>query len=340
MIGLLRFVLAMLVVIAHLVQGSYFFSHFGIFAVFGFYIISGFLMAYVLNETYSFKFFSFACNRFLRLFPIYYFVALCSAILIWSIPGAAEFHPKWTIQYRLEDALGNGLIFPFAFYDSSFRIVPPMWSVAIELINYFFLWLFVARSSTAAFASIGLALVYHVYAFSKGMYWGQRFYPFYAALLPFSLGAVLFFLRHEIAALPEKTVHRIASISIIIWLLNLCICGIMDGLFGRWIDLFFYMNLISLVFFIACYVSSHHPFPQVKKLGKPLGDLAYPIFLCHWIVAFGISLLFFKGQHTRFALVVVSVIPILAVSFCLARLANLFEPYRNKIRNSATSTRP
>lgn len=74
MLGLMRFILALLVVVSHLTGGgaSPFFAHWGIFAVFGFYLISGYLMTIILNEKYFFNFTTFALNRFLRLFPIYY----------------------------------------------------------------------------------------------------------------------------------------------------------------------------------------------------------------------------------------------------------------------------
>ena len=49
-----------------------------------FYIISGFLMALVYSEKYQFTdqpYYLFISNRFLRLFPMYWFVVVCVLIL-------------------------------------------------------------------------------------------------------------------------------------------------------------------------------------------------------------------------------------------------------------------
>jgi peptidoglycan/LPS O-acetylase OafA/YrhL len=82
MLGSFRLLLALLVVMAHLAEGTTFVSHMGVFAVFGFYVISGYLMTLVLHEVYHFDFSSFWANRFLRLFPTYYLVALASLLVV------------------------------------------------------------------------------------------------------------------------------------------------------------------------------------------------------------------------------------------------------------------
>lgn len=92
MLGMLRFFLAISVVATHLSEGRLFFHYWGAFAVFGFYLISGYLITRVLNDTYKFDFYTFASNRFLRLFPIYYFVAALTLAVILLVPGAKEYH--------------------------------------------------------------------------------------------------------------------------------------------------------------------------------------------------------------------------------------------------------
>lgn len=67
--GTLRFVLAMCVVFFHLTYPLT--RHLGVLAVNFFYVVSGFLITFVLNESYRFQFGSFAVNRYLRLFPAY-----------------------------------------------------------------------------------------------------------------------------------------------------------------------------------------------------------------------------------------------------------------------------
>ena len=53
MFGVLRFLLAYLVILSHLV-GTDYVAHFGFYAVRGFFVISGLLMTAALNEAYAF----------------------------------------------------------------------------------------------------------------------------------------------------------------------------------------------------------------------------------------------------------------------------------------------
>jgi peptidoglycan/LPS O-acetylase OafA/YrhL len=335
MLGSLRFVLAIFVVLAHLggMAGNVqFFMHWGAFAVFGFYLVSGYLMTRVLHETYSFRFGAFALNRFLRLFPIYYLVAIISAVAIFLLPSAGDFHAAWKVKLRVVDILGNGLIFPFEFYDASFRLLPATWSIAVELVNYFLLWLIVGRSLKMAAGTALLALAYHVASGYLGMSWASRYFPSYAAILPFTLGACVYFWSGSIARLPGYAIGAASSITALIWIANIIICGMVSGLGKLYYEYFFYLNFVSLLVLVA--LATHSSvgswFPGI---GKMLGDLAYPIFLVHWIVGFGVSLLLPIGAPHGLHLFVLSLPPILAVSWMLAWGADRWvEPLRNRVR--------
>lgn len=337
MLGLLRFVLAMFVVVAHLTEGVSFFSHWGVFAVFGFYVISGYLITVILNETYSFRFFAFVANRFLRLFPIYYIVALGSLLIISFSSGASIFHSAWSIQTRMVDIIGNSLVFPFEFYDASFRVVPPTWSVAVELVCYFLLWLVVARNKTLAISIVLVSSLYHIVSLVEGADWTRRYSPFYAALLPFALGASIYFFRIALAALSSRASSHISLLSCVVWLINLVFCGFMAGLGGRFFDFFFYINLISLVVFVGTVKNASIKLLSMK-LNKVLGDLAYPIFLTHWIVGYVVSQWILEGERRGLTLFAVSLFPILVVSYALSECATrLIEPLRSKVRNGVKS---
>lgn len=333
MLGILRFVLAVLVVVAHLTEGTQFFSHWGIFAVFGFYLVSGYLITLILNETYSFQLAPFAANRFLRLFPIYYIVAVSSALVIFFAPNPGGFHPAWE-TYRKLDVIGNGLIFPFELYNESFRFVPPIWSVAVELVNYFLLWLIVARSRTLAIVTLLFATGYHAFSFAADMPWINRYAPFYAALLPFSLGACIYFAREHLAALSAPMVKRLATASFLVWMVNLLVGGWMAGIGGKFFNSFFYVNLASLCAFVSCIAMPYFR-SMFARSGKILGDLAYPVFLTHWIVGYLVSVLVLEGRRRGLPLLAIAALPILGVSFFLSWAADRwFEPLRTKIRVS------
>lgn len=335
MTNIFRFVLAVFVVIAHLTSGVAFFSHWGVFAVFGFYVISGYLITFILNEGYSFKLAPFALNRFIRLFPIYYIVVLVSIIVFWALPGAGEFHRAWIEKDRLIDYFGNVFIFPFAFYDATYRISPPTWSVAVELINYLILWLFSARSKKTALITLSVSIAYHAVSLNYGAHWHRVYSPFYAAMLPFSLGSCTYFFRKEFEKQTGRYLSHLLIASASLFFLNIVWCGKGMGLYGKNFIWFFYFNLLVLTIFIACITSGK--FEKTKKF-KIFGDLAYPIFLTHWIVAYVVSETLLGGKKHGGALFASSIVPIILFSWLLVSIANKwFEPLRDSIRKKINS---
>lgn len=340
MLGLFRFAFAMFVVIQHLTEGTtLFFSHWGIFGVFGFYLISGYLMTIVLHDVYSFRFAPFALNRALRLVPVYYVIGIATVCLIVLVPGASRFHPAWRGTPGLLDYVGNGLIFPFEFYSSAFRLVPPTWSLAVEIINYFLLWLIVARSRRLTIGAILAALAYHAFSFAMGWGWETRYRPFYAALLPFALGSYIFFLRDRLAAIPPVYASRIFWSAMIIGTGNLIICAFDSGAAGRWFDLYFYVNLIALSIMVGS-ASAPSMVRSCRSSGKILGDLSYPIFLTHFALAFVVSVLFLDGTRRGLDLLLATIPPVLVMSLVLSRASrNWLEPIRTRIRLRAAARR-
>lgn len=336
MLGILRFLFAIFVVIAHLTEGIKFFSHWGVFAVFGFYLISGYLITLILNEVYKFDFISFSKNRFLRLFPTYYILGFISLSIIYLSNNASSFHTAWTINNRFADIAGNLFIFPFSFYDSNFRIIPPTWSIAVELINYFFLWLFIARNKLTAMAVIILSIGYHAWNLYHGGIWTERYVPFYAALLPFSMGAYIYFLKNTFRDKFSKlTLRLICLFSLTIFLINLVICGIYSGLGGGNFDYYFYINFLSVALVVLSIVITKDN-KLLKKIGKSLGDLSYPIFLTHWIIGYIVGQVFLNGQLRGLLLLACSLPLIVLISYFLSKLVdNYFEPIRNVVRENA-----
>ena len=80
--GSIRTILALAVVFGH--AGAYLFTG-GMLAVQLFYIVSGYLMSLViLSSSYS-SIKLFYLNRFLRLFPIYWFVALITLVTYYNL---------------------------------------------------------------------------------------------------------------------------------------------------------------------------------------------------------------------------------------------------------------
>ena len=330
MLGHLRFVFAWFVVVTHLFGGSVFVSHWGVFAVFGFYLVSGYLMTVVLHETYGFNCSAFVLNRLLRIYPVYYVVLGVSALVVMTAPHPETFHMAWTVQVRFVDLACNVMIVPFAFCEKAFRLIPPTWSIAVELINYLLLWLIIARNKRLAVGAAMVSLAYHVGSLALGAHWRLRYEPFYAAILPFSLGACLYFWRSSIGLISEKMIRGGLFLWGGLWLTNLLCCSFGGGVAGVHFNTLYYTNLLLLVGFVACMI---HPSSLLlfRKTGKITGDLAYPIFLTHWLVGFIVHLSTRAPLGPR--LLACSVVPILLISYVLVRMTDIWvEPIRNKIR--------
>ncbi|MGJ8559977.1 MAG: acyltransferase family protein [Litorimonas sp.] len=331
----LRFLLAWLVVVAHLTEGTQWTAHMGFYAVFGFYLLSGFLITLILNETYKGSSIAFFKNRVLRLYPIYFIIALFTLFVIFTFSDAEAFKNSWSVSNRLVDYLGNIFIFPFEFYDRQFRLIPPAWSVGVELINYFLLWLIIARHKYVAICCVVLAVLYHVATYIENPAWDLRYSPFQAAILPFSIGALIYFFKGSAAHFSESAIKIILTTTASLWVGNLLLCGFMGAQAFTFFNTSFYVNMILLGVMVWAFSYPSYS-GRAKGLAKLLGDLSYPVFLIHWQVGF-VMFTILGFQDTRgWLLLAASVVPILFLSWVsLITTAPLINPMRDRIRSES-----
>jgi peptidoglycan/LPS O-acetylase OafA/YrhL len=328
LLGLFRFVLALMVVFQHL-SGHRLFAYFGVYAVMGFYVVSGYLMTAVLNDTYKFDPKRFWANRFLRLFPIYYLVAAITAVLIFAYPDDAGSmqHYAWQ-NFSWYDLPGQVLIFPYELR-SAFRVVPSTWSVSVEIVNYALLWLIIARSWRLALAAFIVSGAYHVSCLWSGTDWALRYFPWYAAVLPFSVGALSFFSlqRGLVVKLP------VVAIATVGFGANVLITGFINTTYVTVVGLYLDIALITII------LAGLAPLRDARLIGtidRKLGDLAYPVFLVHWLV----GLIVVVALEPMIAkpsplLLVAALPPILIASAVLAWIGDkMIEPIRASIRTS------
>ena len=149
MFGAYRTFLALAVVAHHLLS----IPIIGHYAVHGFFILSGYLMTFVMVNVYGYSFKgvrSFAVNRFLRLYPSYWFL-LCLTLLVIFFLGEG-----YSSSYRkfiyIPDSFGSllqnfSLLYLDAFPGNvSPRLSPPTWALTIELLFYALIALGISRS--------------------------------------------------------------------------------------------------------------------------------------------------------------------------------------------------
>jgi len=322
---------------SHLIDEP-FFKQYGRYSVFGFYVISGYLITRILKEVYQFDQKRFWINRALRLYPLYLCVLLISWVAVTALPGPAyEFAGKWGIGKTPGEIFANIIIWPLALSIESIRestrMILPAWSIAVELQCYLALAMLTARSKIFALATFALAVCWHgtvltmkALAHSEFTF-GHIYFPLCAALLPFSIGSLLYFYK---SSLTSKLIQLRMRLDVVycIWLLNMGLSYYTTAIFRGGEFLFFYINLVTASILVALLIDR-----QPNAIDKWLGDLAYPIFLSHHVVHFVVIFALLGRSTANILNFLISFPFVLAFSFALAKLANdMIEPLRSKVR--------
>jgi peptidoglycan/LPS O-acetylase OafA/YrhL len=288
MIDLLRLVLAVLVVQAHLWAAGQ--PWLAWQAVFGFYALSGYLMTAILNETYGFKpdgFARFALNRFLRLYPAYYVVlVLTVAALVAGLPisglNSALRMPADAWSWFTNLALFGQVGFE-ALQVTEERLVPSAWSVSIELVLYVLLALHFAKSprNLIYLLSAGILILGATLAFYGGDLDGSGFLNRYtvlqAGIVPFSLGGLIYFARRSRLFDPSPLVFAAILAAHAV---NMALCL---GNAGYQMGGGLYISVLINALLIGCLFRVDSLTPRTV-FRKTLGGMAYPVFISHWLV--------------------------------------------------------
>jgi peptidoglycan/LPS O-acetylase OafA/YrhL len=334
--GIYRYLLACCVVVEHLSGNSPSLTHTGMFAVVGFYVLSGYLITRVLNDVYGFRFAPFWSNRILRLYPPYFVFLAVGLVLVLATDSAADFFPAvWKARPSFDDWFGVITVFPMGVspMDWHFRPVPSIWSVGVELLNYALLYVVVARGKHAAlWVAIGAAS-YHVFGLWRGDSLDDRYFPFYAALLPFALGALIYFYSRSSSKIsPRKALLLCSPVAIVCVL-----AGVFGGIQDTWLfEVMFYLNMLfQCLAVLALARMTQLPY---RRLDKAVGDLSYPVFLGHWLVGYVIAALFFPDLSLGLGLMAATLVGSTAVAYVACRLQDvLIEPVRSTIRTRAAT---
>lgn len=301
--GLVRFMLALAVLLSHLPLASYKFLSGGL-AVQSFFIVSGFYMALVLDGKYrdARLFYS---NRLLRLFPTYFVMLALSAVALWGFNANpvsttelfalvfADPVRAFVMGFENLAILGQEMLFWFSIdqsgafvFDSSgplpdedttvgwqALLVPQAWSISMELMFYA-LAPFLARLhwrwiAGLALASIGLRLAGHLMPVDY-LLWQGRFFP--TALFLFLLGMLAHKALPFAVRLPKSVGWAVCALLVAMIatfpLYNL------PQLESRW--LVYAIVAIATPFIFAA--------SRSVALDRWIGDLSYPIYLSQLLV--------------------------------------------------------
>jgi len=288
MFGLLRTTLALMVMVYHLFIGI---LPLGTYAVFGFYIISGYLMTLIMHESYGYTLigrYSFATNRFLRLYPQYWAAAFLSILLI-TILGAhvtTSFHKSIYMPISIEDILDNLLMAFTAWYPNSInpRLVPPTWAIIVEIFFYMLICIGISKTFLRVKTWLFLSVCYVVFSYVAGWDWKARYFPVAAASLPFAIGATIYFLSKNEQLMKAFNKLPLSARSLYVLFLSNCLIWIFLSRenIGDFVEIGFYSNIIIGSLLAYALVTGGKIIEINKNTDKFIGDYSYPIYLLHW----------------------------------------------------------
>lgn len=335
--GIIRFILAITVVIAH--SNALFGFTFvgGQLAVQAFFIVSGFYMTLILNEKYiginsSYKLF--ITNRFLRLYPIYWTVLLCSFFYSFIDPlnsngdeyAALSYYIKYfknlnasslffllftNVSLFLQDFvmfLGVNTSDGSLFFTPNFRntnpelyhflFVPQAWTIGIEIAFYLIAPFIVRRNVKVICVLIFISLLLRFFLSRNGLSndpWSYRFFP--TELAFFLLGSVSYHIYIRVRNMNLPNVYLIVS-----WVLLLSFTisySFLQIPGKRFIYLFVFFICLPFIFSLT----------KSWKKDRYIGDLSYPIYISHLFVLSCITELnFVKSNRSGMILSILTIV--------------------------------
>lgn len=327
MFGIHRYVLAHLVMIGHLWPAWN--SWCGYYAVFGFYVLSGYLMTMVLRDRYGSSIDGvgrFVANRALRIYPPYWVAAgLTLAALAVCGASVTQLVPSMRVPASPSEWLQN--LFIFGLNGSSLRLVPPAWSLDVELVFYGVMAVIASRSRWISIGWLALSVVYTGVLIAQDASFAERYAHHGAASLPFALGSVIQWFE---ARARLSTVH--AWIAPAAFVANaLFAVKIWGGADGAG----FYVSLLLAGYSVLA-LAPRRASGTLRRLDSRLGDLSYTVFLVHQVASVAVAVAFLDGQRTLDARLLLYTFPVAnAVSLAIHLGVEVpIERLRRRIRSS------
>lgn len=299
--GTLRLLLALAVVLLHLRLRDV--ATGGVLSVQLFYMISGFLITHVLVQNPAYRHYrTFQTARWLRLYPMYAVVAVAMLVVVQVLPP--DFPERWSALPLAAQVLmvvtnlailgqdwvmfltasGDGLRFTADFWHTSpqlhhFLLVPPAWSLGIELSFYLIApWLVLRWQRAAAVAAASLALRLVILKLGPGWSdpWTYRFFPTELAL--FLLGSLSWHLvRPWWYGVNEAARGRplVLWATVVLWGACLAFGALPLASWAKG------PMLIGLAFLL---LPATFVFSGSRRWDREVGELSYPLYICHTLV--------------------------------------------------------
>lgn len=326
MFGILRTLLAMMVLVGHLTNHW----QIGTYAVFAFYIISGYLMTRIMQQRYGYTLRgrgAFAINRVLRLYPLYWLALLLSILVVLAVGehNALAFNEVMHFPDHTGEWLGIATMLYIGWFPNEIapNLVPTTWAITVELFFYLFITLGLSRTERRVHIWLALSALYTLYVVAFELGWKYMYFPLAAASLPFAIGAQIYFLQQKnFPSLGDDWWLQPGWLSVFL-LLN----ALTETLYPDYFLAGFYVSLLISV--VLCYqIALGGRWGSISAdTDEKIGAYSYPIYLLHWQVGLLISIMLFgKPIHdvttSGLLSLLASIVVVLLVSWLFLKLVD------------------
>lgn len=357
--GILRFILAISVVISHSspIFGLSFVG--GQVAVQSFYIISGFYMSMILNEKYinsKNSYSLFISNRLLRLFPIYWFVLLLTvlssfAVYLYTNGGNLGRLSIYSENYQslnfsslgfliftnlflfgqdvvmflgLNADTGN-LFFTKDFSQTSpplysFLLLPQAWTIGVELTFYLIAPFILKRNIWVILAIILISGLLRLCLYGSGLNFDPWTYRFFPTeLMFFLLGNISYHIYNKIR---KKDISPSIYAGIFILILIFITLYLQLPFSGK-----------IFIYFICFFIGLPFIFKRTHKSRTDIyiGDLSYPVYISHLLILSFLNAPNIKWIHNNGLILSLSTVVFsMLINYFIARPVEIIR--QNRIR--------
>ena len=308
MFGTWRYILAILVLISHASSLEF---NLGVFAVINFLIISGYLNANLLEKYYSIKNVKlYYFDRFLRIAPQFYFYFILIIIINYRLN---------IFDFEFIDVLTNFSILPLGYYlifDNLFSydyklMIPPTWTLGLELTFYLIFPYIIFRKKIDSI--FFLSFLVFVIAFS---------FQFYNRAINYTLlpGTLFIFLIGAYAYYEDIKKNKF-----ILTVLLCLVLMLMITIFNKEFYKILYNKEVISGIIVGSLLINIKKY-RSNKIDFFLGNLSYGIYLNHFIC---LKILSYYFNLTSFQLIIFAII----ISSLLSFLSYYYiEIFFNKLR--------